>query len=81
MNLVKKNPLLIGAIVLFIIGITADPAFLTLLNIQNLLRTSSILGTLAIGVTIVMLIREIDLSCLVSWQAVTLNAVERVRNW
>jgi len=62
MKLVKKNSLLIGGIILFIFGIFADPAFLTLFNIQNLLRTSSILGTLAIGVTIVMLIKEIDLS-------------------
>jgi len=62
MNLVKNSPLLIGVIVLIIIGIFADQAFLTLLNIKNLLRSSSILGTLAIGVTIVMLIREIDLS-------------------
>ena len=62
MNLVKRSPLLLGGVALFIIGIFADQAFLTLFNIQNLLRTSSILGTLAIGVTIVMLIKEIDLS-------------------
>lgn len=62
MNFLKKSPLLIGGVLLFIFGIFADEAFLTLFNIQNLLRTSSILGTLAVGVTIVMLIREIDLS-------------------
>ncbi len=62
MESVKNNLLLIGGILLFIIGIFSDQAFLTLFNMQNLLRTSSILGTLAIGVTIVMLIKEIDLS-------------------
>ena len=62
MNFLKKSPLLMGGIALLIFGIFTDQAFLTLFNIQNLLRTSSILGTLAIGVTIVMLIREIDLS-------------------
>jgi len=62
MHLIKRNPLLIGGIALFVFGIFADPAFLTLFNIQNLLRNCSILGTLAVGVTIVMLIREIDLS-------------------
>ncbi|MCP4405740.1 MAG: ABC transporter permease [bacterium] len=62
MNYLKKSPLLLGGVLLFIAGIFADPAFLTLFNIQNLLRSSSILGTLAIGITIVMLIKEIDLS-------------------
>ena len=62
MNLSKLNPLLLGGVALLIFGVFADPAFLTLFNLQNLLRTSSILGTLAIGVTIVMLIKEIDLS-------------------
>ena len=62
MSLFKRSPLFLGGIALFIFGIFADPAFLTLFNIQNLLRTSSILGTLSVGVTIVMLIREIDLS-------------------
>ena len=62
MNLIKRSPLLLGGVALFIFGIFTDQAFLTLFNIQNLLRTSSILGTLAIGVTTVMLIKEIDLS-------------------
>jgi ribose/xylose/arabinose/galactoside ABC-type transport system permease subunit len=62
MHLLKRSPLFIGGVALFVFGIFADPAFLTLFNIQNLLRSSSILGTLAVGVTIVMLIREIDLS-------------------
>ncbi len=62
MELVKKNSLLIGGVLLFFVGIFSDQAFLTLFNIQNLLRTSSILGILAIGITLVMLIKEIDLS-------------------
>ncbi len=62
MGLVKQNLLLIGGVLLFLVGIFTDQAFLTLFNIQNLLRTSSILGILAIGVTLVMLIKEIDLS-------------------
>ncbi len=62
MNVFRRSPLFLGGIALFIFGMFADSAFLTLFNIQNLLRTCSILGTLALGVTIVMLIREIDLS-------------------
>jgi len=62
LNFLKKSPLLMAGVGLFIFGIFADPAFLTLFNMQNLLRTSSILGTIGLGVTIVMLIREIDLS-------------------
>lgn len=60
-TIMKRAPLLIGCIALFIIGSFASPSFLTLYNVQNLLRHTSILGTLAIGVTVVMLTREIDL--------------------
>lgn len=59
---ILKKPLLLAGLILFSLGIFIDPAFLTPLNLQNLLRTSSILGVLSIGVTIVMLVREIDLS-------------------
>ncbi len=53
---------MLGGCLLFTIGIFADPAFLTSYNIQNLVRTSSIIGTIAIGVSTVMLTKEIDLS-------------------
>jgi len=59
---IKRVPLLIVCIALFIAGSLVSPTFLTSYNVQNLLRHTSILGTLAIGVTIVMLVKEIDLS-------------------
>ena len=58
----RQVPLLAGIVILFIVGYCMDPTFTTVFNIQNLVRYSAILGTLALGMTIVMLIKEIDLS-------------------
>ncbi len=58
----KKSPLGIGCLLLVVAGMLADPNFMTVFNFQNIIRNACILGTLAIGMTLVMLIKEIDLS-------------------
>lgn len=54
--------LIVTGLILFLLGVILNPNFFTVLNIQNMLRHAAILGTLAIGVTFVFLIKEIDLS-------------------
>lgn len=46
----------------FVLGTVLSPAFLELSNLQNIMLNVSILGTLALGQTLVMLLREVDLS-------------------
>ena len=58
----KNSPLGIGCVVLIVAGMLSDPSFMTLFNFQNIIRSACILGTVAIGMTLVMLIKEIDLS-------------------
>lgn len=62
LDFLKKSPLAIGCLVLIGAGALIDPGFLTAFNLQNIIRTACILGTVAIGMTLVMLIKEIDLS-------------------
>jgi ribose/xylose/arabinose/galactoside ABC-type transport system permease subunit len=50
---------LIGVVAL---GTAMSPTFLTTSNLQNIMLNVSILGVLALGQTVVMLLREIDLS-------------------
>lgn len=45
-----------------LLGRFASPTFFTLLNLRNILLNVSILGMLALGMTLVMLLRQIDLS-------------------
>ena len=54
--------MIISCMVLFLVGTLINPSFLTIYNLQNLVRHSSILGTIAIGITVVFLIKEIDIS-------------------
>src|SRR2546422_820378 len=49
-------------IVLWIVLTVWVPEFLTTVNIGNLLLASSVIGVLALGVTVVILAEEIDLS-------------------
>jgi len=52
----------IGLVVVFAIGALISPFFLTLENLANFARTSSIMGFVAIGMTFVILCGSIDLS-------------------
>ena len=61
-KLLAKQGILI-AFALFIIGFTiANPKFLTLDNFENVIRSSAILGVMALGVTFVVISGNLDLS-------------------
>ncbi|MDW3225626.1 MAG: ABC transporter permease [Paracoccaceae bacterium] len=61
-ELLAKQGILI-AFALFIIGFTiANPKFLTLDNFENVVRSSAILGVMALGVTFVVISGNLDLS-------------------
>jgi D-xylose transport system permease protein len=55
-------PVVIGLIIIAIIFQIANPNFLTPLNLTNLMVQISAVGTIAVGVVLVLLIAEIDLS-------------------
>ena len=55
-------PVLLGLILIALIFQIANPNFLTPLNLTNLLMQIAAVGTIAIGVVLVLLIGEIDLS-------------------
>jgi ribose/xylose/arabinose/galactoside ABC-type transport system permease subunit len=61
-SLFSDNVLLLILIGLFIVGMITSPTFLRLNNIQNILINVTIYGLLAIGQSMVMLVKEIDLS-------------------
>jgi ribose/xylose/arabinose/galactoside ABC-type transport system permease subunit len=61
-SFIKKNTLVVILICIFIVGCMASPVFFRGNNIQNILINVSIYGVLAIGQTMVMLVKEIDLS-------------------
>ncbi len=58
---IKFNLLLI-LLALVVIGSMLSPAFLTTRNLLNLLQQSSVLGVMAMGMTFVILAKQIDLS-------------------
>jgi len=61
-KLLAKQGILI-AFALFIVGFTiANPKFLTLDNFENVIRSSAILGVMALGVTFVVISGNLDLS-------------------
>lgn len=60
--LVVKFNLLLILVGLVIIGSMLSPAFLTTRNLFNLLQQSSVLGVMAMGMTFVILAKQIDLS-------------------
>ena len=55
-------PVLLGLILIAIVFQIANPNFLTPLNLTNLLVQIAAVGTIAVGVVLVLLIGEIDLS-------------------
>jgi ribose transport system permease protein len=61
-NLLRKSGLAIALLVLFAIGAAVSPTFLRIDNLQNILISISTIGTLALGQTLVMLVRQVDLS-------------------
>jgi ribose/xylose/arabinose/galactoside ABC-type transport system permease subunit len=64
-KLILSNNLFIGAIILICVFVVASiliPAILQPINILNVLRTNSISGIVAVGLTMVLIIGEIDLS-------------------
>ena len=62
LSFVKSNILILILILVFILGILISKSFLNLYNLQNILINISIIGVLAIGQTLVMLVKGIDLS-------------------
>ena len=62
LNLGGNSYLLILFIILCFFATIISPAFLDFDNIQNIIRTVMVLGMIAFGMTIVMILGEIDLS-------------------
>lgn len=61
-DIVKNHNYLFSLIGLIIVGRIANPNFLRFSNVMTLMRASSILGILSLGMTLVILIGQIDLS-------------------
>jgi ribose transport system permease protein len=62
LNFMKANVPLIGLLIIILLLAILSPAFLTLLNILNVLRQASINGFQAFGLTLVIISGGIDLS-------------------
>lgn len=54
--------LVLGLVLLFVVGTVVSPNFLTKENLRNVLQRDSIVGILAVGMTLVILTAGIDLS-------------------
>ena len=61
-NIVRNHNYIFSLFALIIVGQIANPNFLKFSNIMTLMRSASILGVLALGMTLVILIGQIDLS-------------------
>ena len=65
-NLLKNTGNNVNLLILFFIlccfAVFISPAFLDFNNIQNIIRTVMVLGIIAFGMTMVMILGEIDLS-------------------
>ncbi|MBH30423.1 MAG: ABC transporter permease [Candidatus Marinimicrobia bacterium] len=66
-SLIKRNisgylPVLMALIVIWVYFGISEPAFLSSRNLYYLLMQSSVVGILAIGITLILLLGEIDLS-------------------
>jgi len=59
---VKELGILAGLVILVVVFSISTPVFLTLDNLMNIVRQVSILGILAVGMTMVIVSGEIDLS-------------------
>ena len=77
-RLIKSHPMELILLVLVVFLIWTAPGFATLANVLNVLRTGSMLGIIAFGMTAVIISGEIDLSvgagaalagCIVAWFA------------
>ena len=55
-------PVVIGLVIIWIVFQTLNPAFLSSRNLVNLTLQSAAIGTIAIGIVLVLLLGEIDLS-------------------
>ena len=75
-RLIKTYPMELILIVLIVLLIFTAPGFASLRNVLNVLRTGSLLGIIAFGMTAVIISGEIDLSvgagaamagCIVAW--------------
>lgn len=61
-TLLRNNAAFVGLLLLIVLGAAASPAFLTAQNISNLLRSTSFVGLIAVGMTFVVLCGSIDIS-------------------
>ncbi|AMC93973.1 hypothetical protein AOC36_08230 [Erysipelothrix larvae] len=61
-NIVRNHNYIFSLIALVIVGRFANPNFLRFSNVMIMMRSASILGVLALGMTLVILIGQIDLS-------------------
>lgn len=61
-KLIKDNILLIILLLVLVLGTILSPVFLGISNIQNIFINITIFGLLALGQSLVMLVKEIDLS-------------------
>ena len=59
---INENIALLGLVAVLLLGVLINPLFKTPENLSNLLRTTSITGFVAIGMTFVILCGSIDLS-------------------
>lgn len=57
-----KDPLVWLFLALLVVGASLSPYFLSTINVENVLRNSSVIGFLALGVTLVLITGRIDLS-------------------
>ena len=55
-------PVVLGLILISVVFQVANPYFLTALNLTNLMVQIAAVGTIAVGVTLILLLGEIDLS-------------------
>src|SRR5262245_17213522 len=78
MRLLKAYPMEIILVLLVVFLIASAPGFASMANLLNVLRTGSMLGIIAFGMTTVIISGEIDLSvgagvalagCIVTWFA------------
>lgn len=78
---VGQLPVLIGLVLIWIVFQIANPNFLSPVNLTNLILQSVAMGIASVGVTLVLLLGEIDLSIgAVSGVAASVMAVENVKN-
>src|SRR6476469_1220424 len=78
---VGQLPVIIGLVLIWLIFQVANPNFLSPVNLTNLMLQSVAMGIASVGVTLVLLLGEIDLSVgAVSGVAASVMAVENVKN-